>query len=307
MTERTAAPDLSLLRLRIFAAVVDQGGYSAAARSLAISQPTVSFHVQALERAFATQLLVYRGRRPHLTATGEAVYGLARRMLRDVEELTTRIAGIHAGRMGRVRLGASIAFEQGFFFDAVVAPYIRDHPEVELSLRFGTSRQMTEAVRAREADLAYVMHWHAPPDVRYTPLHGSRIVFFVAEGHPLARQRKPPTEAVGAAGLITAPLNTLEWDYYGHALHEIGLRHYRVALEVSGVQARVLAAQAGLGVLVAFWPPFAPSPALPGLRPVDVAGEPANGPEFGLVDRTEESTPPSVGAFAAWLRQVARS
>lgn len=297
-------PDLSLTRLRVFAAVAEQGGYSAAARSLMISQPTVSFHIQALERAFGTSLLSYRGRRVRLTAAGEACYALARRTLNDVAEVSAQIAGLSTGRSGRVRLAASIAFEQAFFFGSVVAPFLRAHPGTGISLRFGTSRQMVEAVRAREADLAYVMHFRLPPDVRYTPLHDSRVLFFVAESHPLAAQSRVPADLVGAAGLIAAPLDGAEWEYYGQALSEVGLRSYRVALEISGIQARVLAAQEGLGVLPVFWPPYARRVALPGLRPVTVAGEPPGGPEFGLAERAEEPVARSVTLLARWLRQV---
>ncbi|MBO0775807.1 MAG: LysR family transcriptional regulator, partial [Actinobacteria bacterium] len=303
MVGRSSPPGLSVTRLRVFAAVVEQGGYSAAARSLGLSQPTVSFHVQALERAFGTSLLVYRERRVHLTAAGEAVYALASRTLRDVRELSAQISGLNAGHAGRVRLGASIAFEQAFFFTAVVAPFASAHPAAEISLRFGTSRQMVEAVRAREADLGYVMHCYMPPDVRYVPLHGSRVVFFVAGGHPLAAQPASP-DRLAAAGLITAPLDSAEWEYYGQALRDVGLHSYQVALEISGIQARVLAAQAGLGVLPVFWPPYAGRAALPGLRRVLAAEELPGGPGFGLVERAEEPASRSVTALAAWLRQV---
>lgn len=318
MESHASAPDLSLMRLRVFAAVAEQGGYSAAARSLGLSQPTVSFHVQALEQAFGTTLLVYRERRAHLTPAGEGLYALARRTLRDVAELSAQIAGLAAGQAGRVRLAVSIAFEQAFFFREVVAPFTRAHPGIELCLRFGTSRQMVEAVRAREADVAYVMHCHMPSDVRYQPLHGSRAVFFAARTHPLAAQRDPATARpdpatarpgpataqAGEADLIAAPLDSAEWEYYGQVIRDAGLRHYRVALEITGIQARVLAAQAGLGVLAVFWPPYAGPVALPGLRPVQLGSDPRTGPEFGLVQRREEPVMRSVVALAAWLRDV---
>ena len=304
MDDHPVPAGLSLLRLRVFAAVAEHGGYSAAARHLMLSQPTVSFHVQALERAFGTSLLSYQGRRVHLTAAGEALYPSARRMLRDAEALTAQMASLRAGHDGRVRLGASIAFEQAFFFAAAIAPFTRAHPGIELSLRFGTSRQMAEAVRTGGADLAYVMHHRMPAEVRYLPLHASRIALFVAGDHPLTEYSHPSADAVGDAGLITAPLDSAEWEYYGHALRGIGLSRYRVALEVSGIQARILAAQAGLGVLVVFWPPYAREVTLPGLRVIPVAGDPPGGPEFGLVERASEPVMRPAATLAAWLRQV---
>jgi DNA-binding transcriptional LysR family regulator len=297
--------DLSTTRLRIFAAVVDHGGYSAAARGIGLSQATVSFHMRALERAFGTGLLVYQGRRVLPTPAGEALYALARRTLRDVDELTARIAALGAGRAGRVRLGASMAFEQQFFFDRIIAPYVREHPDVELSLRFGTSHQMVEAVREHEADIAYIMRWHTPSDVRYTPMHPSRVAFFAADGHPLAGSRPVAANEIAAAGLITAPLDTVEHDHYTQVLREAGVRDHRNAIEVNGIQARVLAARAGLGVLVVFWPPFASRAELPGLTRLRF--DATHGPQFGLVQRLDEPVSPSVGAFAAWLRGIVRS
>jgi DNA-binding transcriptional LysR family regulator len=301
---RAPLSDLTLVRLRIFAAIVEQGSYSAAAASQALSQPTVSFHVRALERAFGTRLLVYRGRQVRLTTAGQALYRLAQRTLRDAEELSAHIADLRAGRAGRVRLGASIAFEQAFFFQVVVAPFLKAHPAGELVLQFGHSVRMTEAVRAREVDLAYVMRWHVPTDVRYTPLHASRLVFFVADHHPLANTRRPSLDDLAAAGLIAAPLDSAERAYYGAVLREAGVLRYRVALEVDGIQARILAAQEGLGVLGTFWPPYVCEAALPGLRPLPLANVLA-GPEFGLIGDEGEPQEPLVAALAEWLCEVA--
>ena len=87
-------------------------------------------------------------------------------------------------------------------------------------------------------------------------------------------------------------------------VRDAGLRHYRVALEITGIQARVLAAQAGLGVLAAFWPAYAGPATLPGLQPVQIGSDPPSGPEFGLVQRREEPVMRSVTALAAWVRHV---
>ena len=211
---------------------------------------------------------------------------------------------LRAGRAGRVRLGAGVALEQAFFFREVVAPFQRAHPTVELSLHFARRTRIIEAVQAREVDLAYMVHWRLPADLRYEPLHGSQVVFFVGEDHPLAGNPSPTIEDVARAGLITPTLDSTEWEYYGMVLRQAGLRGYRVALEVDGTHGRILAAQTGLGVLGLFWPPYAHHASLPRLRPVFLPAVPA-GPEYGLISRDEEPTAPVVTAFADWLRQVA--
>src|SRR5918997_5133390 len=106
-----SALGLDLFRLLVLVTVVDRNGYSAAAEHLNVSQATVSFHVQALERVFGVKLLVYERRAIHLTPAGDEVYRAARVMLQESERLAQSIRDIRHGHRGRVTVGASMAFE----------------------------------------------------------------------------------------------------------------------------------------------------------------------------------------------------
>ncbi|MFW6090883.1 MAG: LysR family transcriptional regulator [Actinomycetota bacterium] len=297
---------ISLDRLRVFVAVIEHGGFTAAARRLRVSQPTVSFHVRELERTFGASLLLPRGRGHGLTPAGELVQAFARRVLGDAASTQRRLTSLEQGKAGRVRLGASLAFEQAFFFDDVVAPFLDTHEQVELSIVFDTSPKIAEAVRERTVDLGYVMGAPAPPDLRYEHLHGSAVAFFVSSSHLLAAETAPSAAAVGGAGLITVPMDSAEWAYYAQVLRAARMSRYRVALEVSGMQARVQAARSGLGVLVTFWPPYAQRTELAGLRRLDLQGGPMQGPEFGLLRREDAPTDPPARALTSWLRDATR-
>ena len=69
----------------------------------------------------------------------------------------------------------------------------------------------------------------------------------VSRTHPLARKKRATIDEVAAAGLITAPLRSQESPHYDRLLREAGLTHYATSLEIDGVQARLLATQAGWG------------------------------------------------------------
>jgi DNA-binding transcriptional LysR family regulator len=71
------------------------------------------------------------------------------------------------------------------------------------------------------------------------------------------------------------------------------------------VQARVLAARAGLGVFGTFYAPYAGESAFRPLVPLRLDRPPAD-VEVGLVSRLEGPASASVEAFAKWLRQAAR-
>ena len=294
--------NLDLFRLRVFVTVVDRGGYSAAARRLNLTQSTVSHHVGELERACGAELVRYRDRSVHITAAGHEVYRAALNMLTEQDHLTASLADLKEGRRGRVRLGASMAFEQKHFFGQVIAPFCRAHPGTLLSLRFGHSRRQAQAVLDHDLDLAYVIRWHLPAEVRFEPLHEIELAFLAARDHPLAGGQPVALDDIGAAGLITAPLTGAETGFYREALRASGLTGDHSVLEIEGQQARFLAAAAGLGVLATFVPDHARTAVFDGLVPLPVNG-PLTRAEVGLVRPNGDPYSRTAQALAAWLRK----
>lgn len=299
-----ALDDIGLQRLRVFSTVVDQGGYSAAANHLEMAQPSVSYHVHALERALGSELVIYRNRSIHLTPEGEEVYRAARSMLNEGERLGETIERMHGGLVGRIALGASIAFEHQFFFELIVAPYVREHPEVHLSLRFAHSLDLVEQVSTGSLDMAYVNDWQIPRELEFEPLHRSDLIFLVAPDHPLASRGTVTAEDIDEVGLISAPIESGEVISYHEMLRGAGIGNPRIMIEIDGIQARKLATQSGMGVLATFAPAYAGEHAMDPLRTLRLSGE-APKIEFGMVTRRTDPWTPMMQDLAVLLRSVA--
>jgi DNA-binding transcriptional LysR family regulator len=294
---------LSLQRLQVFVAVADHGGFSAAADYLDLGQPTVSFHIKALERLLGARLLVYRNRRVHMTTEGEALYRFASDTLRETERVAATIRNIRDGQVGKLRIGASMAFELPGFFQLVVAPFQRLHPRLQLSLQFGHSVRLAEAVHDKQLDLAYVINWRLPTGARYVRLHSADFVLMVAPKHVLARRQRVSCDDIFEAGLITAPMFSQEWPHYEQLLQASGLTRYRVGLEIDGVQARLTATQAGLGVMGVFVPRYAAQHFSGMLCPLHLELAPPQ-VEFGLVLPPEYAQTPAAQQLATWLTSL---
>ncbi|MGH3631406.1 MAG: LysR family transcriptional regulator, partial [Sciscionella sp.] len=70
-------------QLEYFLAVVDHGGFTAAATELHVAQPSLSHSIKTLERELGAELFHRLPRGVRLTSAGEALVAHARRVLRD--------------------------------------------------------------------------------------------------------------------------------------------------------------------------------------------------------------------------------
>ena len=80
-----------LTEMEAFATVVDQGGFTDAAKKMGISKSAVSKHVSALEARLGARLLNRTTRRVSPTEIGLAYYDRARRVLDDPDIAAKRV------------------------------------------------------------------------------------------------------------------------------------------------------------------------------------------------------------------------
>ncbi|MEO5839081.1 MAG: LysR family transcriptional regulator [Acidimicrobiales bacterium] len=97
---------MDLRRLRLFLAVVDHGGFTAAATAVHTAQPALSLGVRELERELGATLLVRSRKGVVLTPAGEALVEPARQALRAVEIAAAAVAAVTGVLAGRIDVAA---------------------------------------------------------------------------------------------------------------------------------------------------------------------------------------------------------
>ena len=98
---------MELRQLEYIVAVADHGSFTKAAIATHVSQPSLSHGVRNLESELGIELFTRLGRTVQLTSAGEQVVGVARRVMRDVADLTTvsrSVADVETGRLDIVAL-----------------------------------------------------------------------------------------------------------------------------------------------------------------------------------------------------------
>jgi DNA-binding transcriptional LysR family regulator len=125
-------------QLEYFVAVVEQGGFTHAARSLRVAQPSLSRAIQKLERDLGVTLFHRVGRNVVLSSAGEMLADKARLVLRDLDALRAAARSIGHGTVGRVDVAAtsSSALEP---VTSIVAELRVRHPGVTVSTSSGLS------------------------------------------------------------------------------------------------------------------------------------------------------------------------
>ncbi|WP_428265063.1 LysR family transcriptional regulator [Haliangium sp.] len=135
---------------RAFLVTAEEGSFSAAARALGMSQPTLGRQVAALEEELGVTLFERVGHNLVLTATGLDLV----EQVRAMSEAATRLSLIAAGRTqtvaGLVRIAASEAVS-AHLLPPIVAELRARHPGLEIELV--VSNQASD-LRRREADIA---------------------------------------------------------------------------------------------------------------------------------------------------------
>ena len=124
---------LDLNAMATFAAVVDRGGFTAAARELGVSKSVVSKQVSALEARLGTRLLNRTTRRLSPTEAGIAFYERAARIVAEAEAAEHAVNDLADAPRGRLRVSAPMSFGIRQLGPALAA-FGRDHPDVRVEL-----------------------------------------------------------------------------------------------------------------------------------------------------------------------------
>jgi len=136
--------------LRSFAAFIESGSFSGAARGLGVTHATVSRRLQMLEHALHGPLFTRRGDDTELTRLGETVLAAAREMQAQTAQLARRLAGEDIRMEGKLRIASTEAMATMFLAPRLPA-LLERWPQ--LDIEFSMSHQTVSLAR-RDADLA---------------------------------------------------------------------------------------------------------------------------------------------------------
>lgn len=232
------------ISLQFLVGVIEEGTIASVAERHHIAASAVSKRLSDLESLLGTSLIRRTNRGIEATAAGNVLLGLARGVLRELDEIFFQMREYSTGLRGQVRVLANLSSISGFL-PSELKSFLDAHPQIHVQLEERMSPVVVRAIRENEADIGLFLKGDSSPGLEYRDYHDDQLVVVTPKGHPLERLSN------------VAFADTLEYDYIG--LHEEAVlqlfreaenlrRQLHLRIQVSSCDALCAMVSAGMGI-----------------------------------------------------------
>lgn len=184
----TRLRNISFRQLQIFKSVSDTGSFTAAARALYLTQPSISAQMAKLEDAVGMPLFEQIGRRMHLTACGNRLLETCAELFRILAQFETRIVA-EQGLSGGTLTFAGVTTTE-YFAPVLLGIFRKLNPEIRVSLSVTDRETLLYRLRNNLDDLYLIDQLPADIELATIPFIENPLVIVASPDHRLARRRR---------------------------------------------------------------------------------------------------------------------
>jgi LysR family transcriptional regulator of abg operon len=294
---------MKLHHLRDFLAIVEKENISAAAKYLAIAQPSLSRSIRELEKELGVPLLERHARGVALTPMGSVFAKRARMAVRELEKGRDEISQIKGQVLGEVTVCIS-GVSHLTLLGAALRPFQDRYPLVDLNLIEGVYPLYENRLKEGSIDVYVgpVPGGGTPPELRVEKLFQPSRVVLARKEHPLAGA-KSMRELLDADWLTTSITDKAETEF-GAIFEQIGLPPPRLSMRVSSGLTLITAliSSDALAITSRTW---ADMPMFQNLLTVLDVEEVLTAPAIALVFRAAAPPTPATEYFCDMIRRAA--
>lgn len=244
-------PRITLQKLSVLCAVVDAGTVTEAARQLYITQPVVTTHLQSLSERLGVEIFERDGRRLRLTPEGVAVEAWARSTLACGADMLRQIEGHRAGRVGSVRMGASMTVGTYQLADLLFQA-CEDLPGLDMSVYVSNPEAAIQGIESGSLDCAIViLDEELDPSVFAAEQVSVEEVVIVTAKADLGSVSPPTITDVADLPFVAWPQGSIERALIDKRLASVGGPVFREGIELGHPEAikRAVLQQRGVAAL----------------------------------------------------------
>lgn len=166
---------MNLKQLEAFVIVAEEGSFSKAAKTLFLTQPTVSAHIASLEQELGVRLFVRSTKEVGMSKDGHKLFGYAKQMTvlqREIEAIfdRTRREKSHC-----IHIAASSVPSQ-HLLPQILAEFRRKYPNEQFKIMETDSAKVVEQVVNGNAEIGFTGTVLEKKHCKYTPFYEDELV-----------------------------------------------------------------------------------------------------------------------------------
>lgn len=174
----------NLKSLRIFCAVSEAGGFSAAEKTLLLSKASISRHIRDVEEALGVTLCERGPGGFRLTVSGVAALKHAQAALDSLSRIKPEVDEVRGLLSGTIRIGITEhVINKQYDLPAILSSYAQLAPDVTPDVRVMTFSQLNQALRERSIDVAIRGRYEQDSFFNFYPLFEERQKLFTLVGN----------------------------------------------------------------------------------------------------------------------------
>jgi DNA-binding transcriptional LysR family regulator len=241
--------DLDLRQLRAFATLCQEGGLTAAARVLGVTQSAVSHAIKLLQEDLGCPLYYQQGRGIRLTREGELLRTQAEKLLLEMERIRPLLRASTGSGEGTLRCGAAVTAVR-FLLPPVLREFRECFPGYAAAIEVADTATLVGKLTGGKLDLVLGLTPADTAGLAVRPVFRDELAFLFHRGHPWESVEKPSPREIAADTYIVNPRGSVTFRLLEEHFLGLGIRP-RSLIEVDSLEASLELAKTGVGIAVA--------------------------------------------------------
>jgi DNA-binding transcriptional LysR family regulator len=237
---------MTLRHLKIFVAVCETGGATAAGEKLYIAQPSISLAISELEEYYGIKLFDRIAKRLHITEAGKHFLQYATHIVRLFDDMEKEVKNFDA--MGIIRIGASITIGN-YLLPGYVTQFKQTHPQMDVKVIIDNSEKIQQYILSNEIDIGLIEGVVHSSYISEHKFRDDELVMICGNDHPFAHQKNIEVLRLQSQPFILREAGSAGREIFDSTMTTHGL-DVTPAWESTSTQAIVRAVQANLGISV---------------------------------------------------------
>jgi DNA-binding transcriptional LysR family regulator len=244
--------NVTIQQLEILIVLVETGSFTRAARTMLLSQPTLTKHIKNLEDMLDSRVVERTNTGISLTPEGRILYDHARRMCKLRDEAHDKIQKIK-NRVGGDIFACASNIPSTYILPRLLGKFKKLNPDIRFHIQVGDSEEALQMVLMGQAQIGLIGKETQDKKLHVEPIWKDKLVLVGPMGHELARR-----PSVTLDQLIKLPFISRErgsgtretMDMYLRKYRGIGLSDFNTVCEIGSNEAVKEVVLAGVGVSI---------------------------------------------------------